>query len=109
MIAAPVLALSTLNCTLVTPTLSVAFADAVVTPEIVAFVAGAVTETVGGVVSPAVANVMSGLEALALAASVDRTRKWYSVPALSPVTATWWLVTIEVFVVVLDPYVAVVP
>jgi len=52
---------------------------------------------------------MSGLEALVLAASFDRTRKWYSVPALSPVTATWWLVTIEVFVVVLDPYVAVVP
>jgi hypothetical protein len=71
-----VLALSTLNCTLATATLSVAFADTVVTPESVALAAGAVIETVGGVVSPAVENVMSGLEALALLASVDRTRKW---------------------------------
>jgi len=70
-----VLALSTLNCTLATPTLSVAFADTVITPESVALAAGEVIETVGGVVSPAVANVMSGLEALELLASVDRTRK----------------------------------
>ena len=72
------LAPSTLNCTLATATLSVAFADTVVTPESVALAAGAVIETVGGVVSPAVEveNVMSGLEALALLESVDRTRKW---------------------------------
>jgi hypothetical protein len=39
------------NCTLATPTLSVAFAETVVVPEMVAPPAGAVIETVGGVVS----------------------------------------------------------
>jgi hypothetical protein len=73
---APVFALSTLNCTLATPTLSVALAVTVTVPEIVALAAGEVMETVGEVVSPAVANIMSGLEALELLASVDRTRKW---------------------------------
>ena len=95
--------MSTLNCTLVTPTLSVAFAETVVTPEMVALAAGAVMETLGGVVSPMVANVMSGLVALALAASAERTRKWYKVPVDKPVSETWWLVTIVLLVGVLDP------
>jgi len=71
----PVLALSTLNCTFATATLSLASAVTVVVPEIVALAAGEVIETVGGVTSPAVAKVMSGLAALPPFASVDRTRK----------------------------------
>jgi hypothetical protein len=74
--AAPKFAPSNLNCTLATATLSAAFAEIVSVPLTVAPFAGVVKETVGGVVSPAVANVMSGLEAFALLASVDRTRKW---------------------------------
>src|SRR5437867_3634060 len=45
---------SSLNCTPATPTLSVAFAVTVTTPETVAAGAGAVIETVGGVVSSVV-------------------------------------------------------
>ncbi|OLD53684.1 MAG: hypothetical protein AUI64_05965 [Acidobacteria bacterium 13_1_40CM_2_64_6] len=48
---APVLALSTLNCTWATAMLSAAFADIVTVPESVALAAGEVIETVGGVVS----------------------------------------------------------
>jgi hypothetical protein len=86
--AAPVLALSTLNCTLATATLSLALAVRVAAPESVAFAAGDVIETVGGVVSPVVANVISPLLALALLASVERTRKWYTVPFVKPVSDT---------------------
>jgi hypothetical protein len=50
-IAAPVFALSTLNCTLATATSSLALAFRVTVPEIVALAAGDVIETVGGVVS----------------------------------------------------------
>jgi len=50
-IAAPVFALSTLNCTLATATSSLALAFRVAVPEIVALAAGDVIETVGGVVS----------------------------------------------------------
>ena len=75
MIAIPVLASSTLNCTLATATSSVALAVTVTEPVSVALAAGDVIETVGGVVSPAVANVMSPLAALLPFASVDRTRK----------------------------------
>jgi hypothetical protein len=76
--AAPVLALSTLNCTLATaaPPLAVALADIVTMPERVALAAGEVIETVGGVVLAAVENVVSGPEALEFFTSVDRTRKW---------------------------------
>ncbi len=75
MIAGPVFALSTLNCTLPTATLSVAFAVTVTEPLSVALAAGDVIETVGGAVSPAVANVISPLDALLPFASVDRARK----------------------------------
>jgi hypothetical protein len=66
--------------------LSVALAVKLTVPDSVALAAGDVTETVGGVVSPAVANVMSPLAALTLLASVDRTRKWYSVPVFKLVS-----------------------
>ncbi len=49
--AAPRFALSSVNCTLVTPTLSLAVAETVTVLETVAPEAGMVTETVGGVVS----------------------------------------------------------
>src|SRR4029450_10884545 len=49
--SAPTLAPSTLNCTPVTPTLSVAVAEMAVVPAIVAPGAGDVTATAGGVVS----------------------------------------------------------
>src|SRR5579862_7001682 len=48
---APRLAPSSLNCTPVTPTLSVAFADTVIVPDTVAPFAGALIDTTGGVVS----------------------------------------------------------
>ena len=67
-------ALSTLNCTLATATLSEAVAvimEAV--PESVAPAAGEVIETVGGVASAIVEKVMSGLEAELPLASVDCT------------------------------------
>jgi len=54
-IAAPVLAVSTLNCTLATPTLSLAVAESMTVPAIVALAVGEVTDTVGGVVSAVVA------------------------------------------------------
>jgi hypothetical protein len=108
-IAAPVLALSTLNCTLATATSSVALAVMVKAPLSVAFAAGAVIETVGGVVSADVEKVMSPLLALALLASVERTRKWYGVPFVKPVRATWWLVTMLLLTGVELPYELVVP
>ena len=80
MIAVPVLALSTLNCTLATATLSLAFAIKVVKPESVALAAGEVIETVGALVSAAVVNVRSLLTAVLLDASVECTRQWYKVP-----------------------------
>jgi len=46
-IAAPVLALSTLNCTLATATLSLALAVKFVVPESVALAVGDVIDTVG--------------------------------------------------------------
>jgi len=74
--AAPEFALSIFNCTLATPTLSLAVTATFTVPERVAFAAGEVIETVGATVSPAVANVMSPLTAhLLLFASVDRARK----------------------------------
>jgi hypothetical protein len=72
-------------------------------PASVALAAGDVIETVGGVVSPAVANVISLLAALLLLASVERTRKWYSVPVVKFVSAIWWLVTNVEFTGVLEP------
>jgi hypothetical protein len=72
--AAPVFALSTLNCTLATPTSSVAVAVKFVVPEIVAPETGEVTETIGAVVSAAVVNVRSPLATVLFAASVECTR-----------------------------------
>jgi hypothetical protein len=71
---APVLALSTLNCTLATATSSVAVAVTFVVPEIVAPETGEVIETVGAVVSAAVVNVRSPLTTVLFAASVECTR-----------------------------------
>jgi N-methylhydantoinase B/oxoprolinase/acetone carboxylase alpha subunit len=78
-IAAPVLALSTLNCTLATATLSLAVAIKLTVPESVPLAAGNVIETIGAVVSAAVVNVRSLLTAAVLAASVECTRQWYKV------------------------------
>jgi hypothetical protein len=74
-IAEPVFALSTLNCTLATATSSVAFADKVTVPERVALATGEVIETVGGVVSPEVVQEMSPLTAVFLFASVAWIRQ----------------------------------
>jgi hypothetical protein len=74
-IAVPVFALSTLNCTLATATSSVALAATVTVPEIVAFAAGEVIETVGGVVSAGVAQAKSPLTAELLLESVECTRQ----------------------------------
>ena len=63
MIAAPVFALSTLNCTLATATLSEALAVTLTVAERVAPADGEVMETDGGVVSAAVVKVMSLLAA----------------------------------------------
>src|SRR2546426_4939427 len=49
--SAPRFAPSSLNCTPTTPTLSVAVAETVIVPEMVAPADGAVSATVGGVVS----------------------------------------------------------
>src|SRR5207245_3261116 len=74
--SAPRLAPSSLNCTPTTPTLSVALADTVTVPAMVAPADGAVIETVGGVVSggAAVVNVTSADVARLPAASRDFTR-----------------------------------
>jgi len=72
--AAPVLAASTLNCTLATATLSLAVAIKFTVPESVALAEGEVMETDGGVVSAVVVNVRSLLAAVVLAASVECTR-----------------------------------
>jgi hypothetical protein len=69
----------------------------------VAFEAGDVMETVGDVVSPVVANVKSPLLALLLSASVDRTLKWYNVPAARPLRVPWWLVTIVKLTAAVEP------
>jgi len=74
-IGAPTFELSTSNCTLAIPTLSVALAVNVVVPDKVAFADGAVMDTVGGVLSASVENVMSPLFAVTPCASVDVTRK----------------------------------
>jgi hypothetical protein len=74
-IAVPVFALSTLNCTLATATLSFALAVRVNVPEIVAFAAGEVIETVGGVVSADVAQDKSPLTAELLEESVECRRQ----------------------------------
>jgi hypothetical protein len=73
--AVPVLALSTLNCTLPTATLSVALAVRVTVPESVALAAGEVIETVGGVVSAGVGQLKSPLTAERFCASVECTRQ----------------------------------
>jgi hypothetical protein len=73
----PLLAPSTLNCTLDTETiLSEAFAVRFTDPASVAPAAGETIETVGGVVSFSVENDRSPLVALLPFASVERTRKW---------------------------------
>ena len=58
MTGAPVFPLSTLNCTLATPTLSDAVAVTVVVPERVALAVGEVIDTAGGVVSAVVVAVL---------------------------------------------------
>jgi hypothetical protein len=73
-ITAPEFALSTLNWTLATATLSVALAVIVVVPEIVAFAEGEVIATMGATVSAAVVNVLSLLTCETLLASVECTR-----------------------------------
>jgi len=73
--AAPVLALSTLNCTLATATLSLALAVKFAVPESVALAAGDVIETVGGVVSLGVAQGKSPLTAELFRTSVECTRQ----------------------------------
>jgi hypothetical protein len=54
-------------------------------------------ETVGAVVSGAasVVNVWSLLDARLPEASLDFTRKWYVVDALSPESPTEWDITME--------------
>jgi hypothetical protein len=74
-IAAPVFALSTLNCTLATPTSSVALAVKVAIPESVAFAVGDVMETVGGVVSGGVVQRKSPLTADLFWPSAECTRQ----------------------------------
>ena len=49
--ADPTFAPSSMNCTLVTPRLSAAFAETVIVPDTVALRTGEVMDTVGGVVS----------------------------------------------------------
>jgi hypothetical protein len=61
--AAPLLALSTLNCTLATATLSLAVAVMVTVPDSVALATGELIATVGGVVSFGVAQAKSPLTA----------------------------------------------
>src|SRR3979411_2542305 len=73
----PKLPPSSWNCTLATPTLSVALATTVMLPETVVPLPGEVIETTGGVVSPpeeAVVNVRSLLTAGLLLASEEWTR-----------------------------------
>jgi len=74
-IAAPTLALSTLNCTLATATLSLALAVKFTAPESVALAVGDVIDTVGGVVSLDVEQAKSPLTAEWLCASVECTRQ----------------------------------
>jgi len=79
-IAIPVFALSTLNCTFATATLSLASAVKVTVPESVALAAGDVMETVGAVMSLDVEQPKSPLTAELFLASVECTRQWYAVP-----------------------------
>jgi hypothetical protein len=74
-IAAPMLALSTLNCTLATATLSLALAAKFTVPESVALAVGNVIETVGGIVSIGVGQAKSPLTAELFFASVECTRQ----------------------------------
>jgi len=78
--AAPLLALSTLNCTLATATLSLAVAVRLTVPESVAFAAGEVMETVGAVVSLGVEQARSPLTTELFLASEECTRQWYVFP-----------------------------
>jgi hypothetical protein len=73
-IAAPVLALSTLNWTLATATSSVAVAVSAMVPESVAFDVGVTIEIVGGVVSVTVVNVRSPLTAAVFVGPAECTR-----------------------------------
>jgi len=70
------LLLSSLNCTPITPTLSVAVAMTVMVPETELFAAGVLMDTAGGVVSGAgaVVNTASGETARLPAASLDFAR-----------------------------------
>ena len=74
--SAPRFAPSSLNCKPTTPTLSVALAETVTVPEMVAPATGAVIETVGGVVSGGarVVKVPSPETARLPIASLDFTR-----------------------------------
>jgi hypothetical protein len=87
-IAAPVLALSTLNCTLATATLSLALAIKLTVPESVALAAGDVIETVGAVVSGDVEQARSPLTAELFWESVECTRQWYAVPGFRLATVS---------------------
>jgi hypothetical protein len=91
--------------------LSVAFAETTTVWETVAPFAGAIIETVGCVVPPLllVVYVSSLLSTELLLASVERTRKWYTVPAVKPTRAIWCVVTIVELTGELEPYAAVVP
>lgn len=101
--AAPLLALSTLNCTLATATLSLAVAVRVTVPDSVALAAGEVIATVGAVVSLGVEQAKSPLTAELLLASVECTRQWYAVPGCRLATVSWWLVTIVESIAVVEP------
>jgi hypothetical protein len=105
--AAPRLAPSNWNCTLAieAPALAVAFALTIAVPDTVAAFAGAVIETVGGALVPptVVENIWSPVTATLLFESLDRTRKWYCVPAVNPDKITWCAVTFEEFTGLLAP------
>jgi len=73
--AAPLFALSTLNCTVATATLSLALAVTVTVPESVALDAGDVMETAGGVVSEDVEQAKSPLTAELFLTSLECTRQ----------------------------------
>jgi hypothetical protein len=92
-----------LKVTVLVPCVAPKLAPAIVTDVPAGPDAGFNPPMLGVVAAALVEKVISGLVALALLASVERTRKWYSVPAAKPATAAWWLVTIVVFVGVLAP------
>ena len=86
---------SSRNCTPATPTLSAALAVTVTDPDTVAPAAGPVIDTVGGVTSGGVSVVkVASLDRPRFpAASRDRTRKWYTVAPLRPLSVTGCAVT----------------